>query len=239
MKYIKIQITILLLFCFINGFTQNKYLDYKSALILSNSPVLYENVFYNNKNIKTFNKDAKYLNPTFAFQVKTKGGNFREIELTSFKLNNQNNRIVEYTDTTYRNFNTIGGFENRNLSLSLRLEHIKVFRKSSDKRLIPAIGYGIMPFIYHTSLLPKASVFYQTMSSNIGFSAFVCPRINYYFKNKLFLTLNLPLTIMSFEIENQKTDNPNIPLRNRSVTVFNFNSLNTNFYPRLGIGIKL
>lgn len=238
-------LTLILLTIFVEkSWGQNTNLDFKSALKVYNLTTFEEQTKSRRLNdsssyrIQNSSTSLQILNPTIAFQWKSKKNNFHEIELTSLVLGKNKTKTEIINDTT-NNSQTINGGNLTTTLISARYEYIVNFNKSKESKLVPSIGFGINPYYRQNNYSPIISSSFPTSEISVGVRTFITPRITYFFTSKLFIDLNIPLCFFDTYILTDKENNPAIPVSQRNISSFNFSSFPAIFSGRIGIGLKL
>lgn len=241
---IKLLTLILLTIIVESSWGQNTNLDFKSALKVYNlttfeeqtkSRKLNDSSSYRIQNSITL---LQILHPTIAFHWKSKNKNFHEIELTSLVLG-KNKTITEITNDTTDNSQTINGGNLITVLISVRYEYIVNFNKSKESKFVPSIGFGIYPYYRQNNHSPVISNSFPTSEISAGVRTFITPRLSYFFTSKLFVDLNIPFCVFDTYILTDKENNPAIPVSQRNISSFNFNSFASIFSGRIGVGLKL
>jgi outer membrane protein W len=180
--------------------------------------------------------DIGYMSPALAF-VK-QHGNFHEIELSRFKINNK------YDETTLYEVNgattTISGQYITNILIALRYEYdIMFLKKKETLKLRPYLGFGVNPYFLNSIINPIVATNYPTRQNDFGASISIIPRLNYNITERWFLDLNIPINVTELAVSSQKTYNPLIREEDQRTTNINYEILPSNFLIRIGIGIKI
>jgi hypothetical protein len=226
------------------GWTQNANLDYKYALKIYNLTTYEEQLKSKRLNdtssyrYQYTNTTLQILQPTIAFQWKTKKNNLHEIELTSLILGKIGAK-TEIIEDTVNNGQIISGSDITRTAISLRYECILNFNKNKDSKFLPSLGFGINPYYRQNNYSPKISNSFPTSEISVGMSAFITPRLTYFLSSKLFIDINIPICFFNNFIFVDKEDNPAIPVQQRTISTFNFNQFPKILSGRLGIGLKL
>jgi hypothetical protein len=226
------------------GWTQNPNLDYKSALKIYNLTTFEEQTKSRRLNDTSSNRyqyttrTLQIFHPTIAFQWKSKKNNFHEIELTSLMFDKIGTKTEIINDTTH-NSQTINGDDIATTLVSARYEYILNFNKSKERKIIPSIGFGINPYYRHNNISPKISSSFSTSEISVGIRTFITPRLLYFMTSKFFIDVNIPLCFFNTYIWTDKENNPSIPISQRNISSFNFDSFPGIFNGRIGIGLKL
>ena len=176
-------------------------------------------------------QEITLLKPSIAFMWNDKKGNSREIELSSFSLNRQDDR---------RSFGpiTTGGGKQSTTDISLRIEKITNFAKKKDWRLKPSLGFGLNPYVRLDRFTPYSTVNSPRREQHYGVRAYIAPRVNYNVSKRFFVDLNIPVTIATMEFEYQKEYVPAVG-RQEGFGTTNFNSFPMHITARLGVGVRL
>ena len=226
------------------GWTQNTNLDYKYALKIYNLTTYEEQLKSTRLNdtssyrYQYTNTTLQILQPTIAFQWKSKKNNLHEIELTSLILGKIGTK-TEIIEDTVNNGQIINGSDITRTAISIRYEYILNFNKNKDSKFVPSLGFGINPYYRQNNYSPKISSSYPTSEISVGMRAIITPRLTYFLSSKLFIDVNIPLCFFDTFYLVDKEDNPVIPVQGRTITTFNYNQFPKLFGGRLGIGLKL
>lgn len=225
-------------------FSQNTHLDYSKALKVYNMTSYDEMLDIEVQDtallifLHSTSTSLKILNPTIAYHWSNGNANFHEIELNYFKLEK------ESTTTEFVDFNTnkaiaVGRSELIHTSISAQYEYIRHLYKSSEKKWVPAVGFGFNPYYkrYHHS--PDQTSEFATTQSFYGAKVYFTPRLNYFFSDKLFLDLNIPITLANFHLEREKIDNPTVEKHGRTSISYGYETFPKIFTARVGLGFKL
>jgi hypothetical protein len=239
------QLTLLLMVITVKtSLGQNTNLDYKSALKIYNLTTFEEQIKSRRLNdtssyrFQYTNTLLKILNPTIAFQWKSKNYNFHEIELTGLILGKNGTKTEIINDTT-NNRQTINGGDLKTTVISVRYEYILNFNKSKDRKFVPSIGFGINPYYRQINYSPKITSSFPTSEISFGMRTFITPRLTYFLTSKLFIDVNIPLCVFDTFYLADKEDNPASPVQERTITTFNYNQFPKIFSGRIGIGLIL
>jgi hypothetical protein len=225
-----------------SAWTQNKYLDYKYSVKIYNLSSYNEETNFRMKSgFKRY--DNKYvnlilLNPTIAFQWKSKKNNFKEIELTNFIFGKHTTINQLVNDSTNVNQTTYD-VDQKITYVSIRYEYLLTFNKNKDNKTVFSLGFGINPYFKGDKYIPRISSEFPTTYNDYGLNLFIVPRITYHLTSKIFIELNIPVCLINSYWEYGKSDNPQLPYNQRKVNTVYFEELPINYSCRLGIGIKL
>jgi hypothetical protein len=226
------------LFLLQTGFAQNPNLDSKYAVKLYNLTT-YEDYSNsgNDTNVNAFrysNENLRIFHPTFAFQWKTMCNNFQEVELTDFSFGITGH---DASDTT--------GIEDQGNDkkfttayVSARYEYILNFNKKKDTKFVPSLGFGINPYYWHYTDSPEASNAYWNAENIFGARYFLTPRLTYYFSNKFFIDLNIPICLFDTYFESYKSEDPTLPIEEQRTSSFTLEAFPKVFSGRIGVGLK-
>lgn len=226
------------------SWAQNEQLNYKYAFKLYNLSTLEittNTQWLNNSKTERYensNTSLSILNPTLAFQWKTRNSNFHEIELTNIQLD-QTNRETNYIIDSLNSSQTLFGTKITTNSLMLRYEYTFVFNKKSNSRFVPSLGFGGAPSYIISKATPITSNTFSTTISNIGLRGFVTPRITYYFSSKFFLDLNIPICLFDAQYGINRVENPAFTQSQQTSSQFDFSSFPNYLSARIGIGFKI
>jgi hypothetical protein len=240
----KIGLIILLLLFIKSGWTQNANLDYKNAIKIYNL-TSFEEYNKSKKPDDTSSNNLYYtttmlqiLQPTIAFQWKTKKNNFHEIEITSFMLGKLGTKTEIKNESTNIG-QTISGNDVISTSISARYEYILNLNKSKDRKLVPSLGFGTNPYYRQNRYLPKISSSFPTSEKYLGVKLFLTPRLSYYLTSKFFIDINIPICIGEIYYTIDKDENPTLTVKQRTTSSVDFREFPNIFSGRIGIGLKI
>lgn len=234
-KYILVIFLIVLIQ---TGRTQNTNLDFKYAVKLYN---IFSSEDYSNSdndtNLNSFrysNKKLRLFHPTFAFQWKTANHNFHEVELIDFVFG------ITGEDGDDTTFGGVPEGDKKFIStyISMRYEYILNFNKGKDTRMVPSLGFGIMPYYGHYNDQPAESNSFRSSEYYTGAKVFLTPRLTYHLSPKFYIDLNIPLCLFDSYFQSYKDEDPTLPIKDQKKSTFNFEAFPKAFSGRLGIGLK-
>ncbi|MBI5540798.1 MAG: hypothetical protein HY951_12110 [Bacteroidia bacterium] len=237
-NYILVIISIFLTY---SAWTQDKSIDYKLSVKLynlSSYDIVLNTTNFFPAHIDRTISTLKFLNPTIAFQWKSRKNNFKEIELKSFSFSNQNNSVKQINDTSGV-IEYFSEFDYKNTLISLRYEYIYLFNKSKNKRFNFSLGFAISPYYRLTKSIPRMANSYGSSNYSIGIDTYLIPRLTFFLSKRFYIDFNIPFCISELDILTQKSFAPQIPIKQRKYITFNLSELPKMYSCRLGIGIKI
>lgn len=214
--------------------TDNAVVTPKYAIKVYNSFGYQNSVRYNGVGLGSTThrlKDMTLLKPSIAFMWNDKKGNSREIELSSFSINRRDDR-------SYSGNVSISGMKMMTTDISLRYESIINFAKKKDWKLKPSLGTGLNPYVLVDRYIPYTSTSYPRTDQRYGLRAYVAPRLNYNVSKRVFIDLNIPITVAAMEFAHQKDLAPVLG-GNAGYGTANFEAFPMQISARLGVGIRL
>jgi len=223
------------------AWTQENSIDYKYNVKVYNLSS-YDIVINTSNSYPTHNdmtiSTLKFLNPTIAFQWKSRKNNFNEIELKNFSFSNQNNSVKQINDITGVVENS-SEFDYKNTLISLRYEYIYVLNKSNSKKFNFSLGVSLSPYYRLTKTIPRMENSYGSSNYSIGIDTYLIPRLTYFLSKRVNIDFNIPFCLTELDILTTKLFGPQIPVEQRKGTIFNLAGLPQHYSCRIGIGIKL
>jgi hypothetical protein len=223
---------------------QNPHLEYKHALKLynlSSYEELVETTRWNDSSgysTQTNSLAMQWLQPALAFQWKSKKNNFHEIELSNLTWGTEGKKTEILYDTTIRR-QTINGATVTSTSIAARYEYIVMNSNEKSQKWVPSIGFGIQPYFRRNAYVPQLATSYQNREMRMGLRTFITPRLTYFLSSKLYIDLNIPICLLHGFVYSTNTENPSIPINQRTVTTYNLNPFAQAISGRIGIGVKL
>ncbi|RYD55664.1 MAG: hypothetical protein EOP56_15210 [Sphingobacteriales bacterium] len=191
------------------------------------SAKVYAHIQYQRDANPVFSTSQALVKPAYAFQMKTAKGNAHEFELFNFMLN------------ANKSGSPGNIYKTRATSIVLKYEYIINMMKKRNSKLAPAIGLGAAPYFYHTRGIPTASSHFPYRNSSFGFSGLLIPRVTYNVTTRLYLDVNIPITILDMDHRSNKFSDPTLPVAQRTSSLTSFNMLPSQpFTARIGLGIR-
>jgi len=122
--------------------------------------------------------------------------------------------------------------------LSVQYEYILNFNKSMDKKLVPALGFGINPYYRQNNSTPIIATSFHESEKYLGTKVYVTPRLNYHINSKFFIDLNIPFCIINTYLLTDKSEDPTLTIQERTTKSFNFQQFPFILSGRVGAGYK-
>lgn len=222
---------------------QNANLDFKKAFKIYNLTSYDRDItFVNDTTIfSARNQTLSFhiLKPTIAFQWKSKKNNFHEIELTNFTLSRVQSKTDLINDTSGKVQASLGKNTFNNTMISIRYEYVVNFFKNRDSRFVPSLGFSLAPYFKHNDYSPTANNIYAYSETLTGVKSYLIPRLSYYLSSRVFLDINLPLSVSDINLRTVQNENPAIPALQKRVSNFDLEIFPKQFSGRIGVGFKL
>ena len=216
----KIIVLILSVFCISTSiFAQN---------IASKSIKLYINATVNEDYFRSNSIDALYVTP--ALVINRKDGDFWEFEVSHMKYR-------AYHQNADENRNIFPG-NVMELELLFRAEFNHRFYKEKFKKLRPIIGLSVTPFFQRHAYSTQNLNGFPYSTTKLGAYLSVIPRFEYYFSERWFLDINVPIALVSGRFISEFDQSPLLLLEERRVTEFDVDNI-TGLGLRVGVGMNL
>ncbi|MBI1222725.1 MAG: hypothetical protein GC180_09000 [Bacteroidetes bacterium] len=234
----------MMIFLFHTGWSQNSNLDYHHAIKLysqtsytSTSQQL--SIFDTLGNYRAISsKSFQLIQPSLAYQWKTKKNNFHEVAIGQVQLHSQHD-LSEIKNGQTNSSLVDGGQKVFETSFILRYEYIINLRRNVESKFAPSIGFAGSPYFFLKNFQPVTSHSFPVSQLNMGMKLYVTPRISYYFNSKFFLDLNIPICLSDMAYNRNSVKNPAFTRSQQVYGTIDFNSFPRVFSGRLGIGMKL
>jgi hypothetical protein len=173
-----------------SAFAQNPNLDFKYALKGYNQSTLK----FTEDNYLSESKITQVglFDPVVAFQWQTKKNNAHEVSLDYIGSGFYKRNGVQYDtiqlDDSGNSFSILAGYE-----------HLILFNKLQNTKLIPSLGFGVNPYFnYYHYKNTYDRFFSESTGSTIGAKVTITPRLLYFFNSRFFGDVNLPLYVADF-----------------------------------------
>jgi len=159
-----------------------------------------------------------------------KRGNFQELEISSIDFSSEQKY---YSQNTGDPFN----YKINTSSVQLRYEYAFCFG-GADHKIVPYLGIFLSPHFARVKYKPLLSPPFPAVTHNTGVKSGIIPRVQWNIREKWFLDLNLPFTLIQAEQSAIIVRNPSYTLKQQKSSQFDLNGV-MNVSVRLGIGVRL
>jgi hypothetical protein len=191
------------------------------------SAKVYANIQYQRDGGPVFSSSQTLVQPAYAFQMKTANGNAHEFELSNFLFN----------ATKSGDPNAV--YKSRATNVVLKYEYIINLMKKRNPRLAPSVGLGAAPYFHHVRGVPTTSSAFPYRNTVFGLSGLLIPRVTYNVTSRLYLDINVPITILDLHHQSNKVSNPAVPVSKRTNSLTRFDMLQLEpITVRIGLGIR-
>lgn len=188
-------------------------------------------IIFEEKEIRAFN-----ISPAFVFV--NKKGNSSELELSRIGYYQNYDKEFTLIDSTGVEYNVEGAKQNF-FELFIRYEYKwHLFKKKKWEKFAPIIGVSATPFYQGSWIKSLKSTDFPISKMSYGMYFSAIPRLEYNFTEKLFIDLNVPINFLRLAYTRVKTEDPRIPVENRTTSGFSADSGPISFSVRLGIGYR-
>ena len=179
-----------------------------------------------------------YFTPALSFP--SANGNFQEIELSKIVIGNTRNEVLNVVDSTGKS-SLVSVLRKKNNTIAFRYEYdVLLFKKkNADSKLKTYLGLSVNPYFSHTKYSSSIASMFTTSQNSFGALIAIIPRINYNINEKLFVDFNIPMNIIDMNVTSDITENPAIPVPQRSISTLNFSQLPDQFLVRFGLGFRV
>ncbi len=180
--------------------------------------------------------------PVVGFSKLKKKGSFYEISLTHLNFTHDDD-LSEFTllDTlgqiTYVSVPSRGSKSNK-AHLGLRFEWAFPLFFEKLGRFQPFIGVSTDPSVFYENIVPYTTAYYSTIAFEARNTVSFIPRAVFNVSSRLFLDLNVPISVFSMALTYNHVDNPILPNYARTETGFSTKLFPSQLSMRLGLGYK-
>jgi len=155
--------------------------------------------------------------------------------------------MVNKTDHKITDIDTVNHFSmvvygdrSIDLGLAARYEYnLNLLRGKPEARFRPLIGFAGSPYFTRTSIQPFVSLSYPERDCRVGLDLAVVPRILWHINENWYLDLNVPVSLVDLGLEIRRTDNPVLPLEDRTTSTIDLLGFPARVHVRLGVGLRL
>ncbi len=203
------------------GFSQNEYLNYKYSLSV--------NALFSHNYVQTsgvYEKGSSISGITSSFFIMDEAKNQHEISLEKLTLGSPDYYFDSYELRS-----------NNAVDVSVGYKYHFNFMKRKTSRWIPSVGVGTHAFFRKMNFAATEGVPFEITHKGGGLQFYVQPAITCHINQRVFLSLSIPVNVVTAELRSDYYDNPAIPAEQRSITVLNSTGF-TQFQGKIGAGVK-
>jgi hypothetical protein len=214
---------------------QQPDLDFKHGLKLSNSITYQKETTYflqpNGQELySTGVQKIDLLNLIPAYMWQTKGGNFSELSIPMWRAQNSKTTVVDTLNSA--SFGRVS-----DLAIGVQYTYGFRFLKNKSTKLLPILGFGLMPYAQRTSYRPELSTYFPSRNFEAGLQGTLNPHVIWQTNSRLFLDLGVTLNIFKMSFNSELNNFPNVPIK--EVSSFNWDMFAGAKGVQVGAGIKL
>lgn len=179
-----------------------------------------------------------YFTPSVCFTLPS--GNFHEVELARFLFNRSHQEWYEDPDSPEDETDPVFIELTTNVRISLRYEfNWKLLKNKTDAKFIPYLGVSSLPYYKNENYLPGESNEYRIRTNNLGITIALVPRVIFRVNERLFLDLNVPLSLADLSYMHHHYNSPNLPEEDRNSSTVDIAAFPWQFLFRFGLGVNL
>lgn len=194
----------------------------------------------NGTTLREYEKEINGFNFSPAIVFNNKNGNSNEIEISRVRYSNKYAKEYSVIDSTGAIENTLSGSYNKQFELFLRYEYkLHLFKKKDWETIKPILGFSATPFFQWNKSEPLRSYEYTSSNTSVGLYLSIVPRLEYVINERWYLDLNIPIALVTTHYTRIGYNNPNLPIDERVVSIFEFYNGPVSIAIRFGIGIKI
>ncbi|MHB1277017.1 MAG: hypothetical protein ACYC1Q_01305 [Bacteroidia bacterium] len=222
---------------------QNSYLNYRMAIKAYNQSTYERQTrsFRTSDTTTTYfetNRLFQIIQPTLAFQWKSGKSNFHEVEISGLRVGKRETQTEQVENATNKS-ETVAGQDVFQTSLAFRYEYQLNFKNKGDRKLVPCVGFGAGTIFNRYRSEPHFPNSFPSSNTQINLRLFLTPRLIYYLGSKLFLDVNVPITITDLNTTIFKVKNPAFTPVQQKYTDQTFTGFPKIYSLRIGVGLKL
>ena len=177
--------------------------------------------------------------PTFGFSKNKKKGRFYEISFTHFSFKHDDALTQHWLDTVNMTQIPSRGAKSNTAYVGMRYEwNFPVFYEKMG-RFQPYIGVSTDPSVFFENIEPYTTATFPSIVFEARNTISVIPRAVANLSSRLFLDLNMPISVFSVAATYSYYGNPILPTYARSGTDFTTKFFTPQFNIRLGLGYRI
>jgi len=178
-----------------------------------------------------------YFTPAINFI--RENGNIHEIELSRFTFGRiKADSLTVFTDSDRNSRVRIGPALNR-IQIAFRYEYLWLINKSNpDSKWKVYLGFAGEPFLRSLNYRPAETTDFPFTLLDVGINISAVPRITYFLNERWFMDINIPFTVSQLAYRTESSENPQIPVNDRSVNSFETEAFPSIFQVRVGGGLR-
>ncbi len=242
-----VSIVFLLIFVAANMFGQEstndrKSIDVKLYTNFSFTPqyLYYENDSTNGSSRNGYKENINIFNFSPSIVFYNKKGNSSEIEISRLNFSNDYNKEYNELDSTGAILNTISESKQKHFDLYLRYEYKwRLFKKKDLGKFKTILGFSGTPFVSWNKYEPMLSSENPYSTTTVGIYLSVIPRIEYSINKKLYLDLNVPISVVTANFTSTNNEDPTLPVEQRTQSTFDFYNGPLSYAIRFGVGLRI
>lgn len=182
-------------------------------------------------NLQTSSEQVNFNRFTIALDFHTKNNFLHEVEFFIPEISKSLDDVQYPMNYEFRKDDT---FDGEATTYSLRYEFSKKLTNESN-RFGFSFGAAINPYYVHLEYIPNVETTYYWSTRLYGFAVNLVPRINYKISNRLNIDLNVPLKVYDLRFEENKVNNPAIPIRQQETNDVDHIFFESAYTIRLGV----
>ena len=183
------------------------------------------------------------FSPVVGFTKLKKKGSFYEVSLTHLNLTYDDDVTLHSIFDTLSNTVTSQSIPSRGAKafkahLGLRFEWAFPLFFEKLGRFQPYIGVSTDPSVFYENIVPYTTAYYPTIAFEARNTVSFIPRAVFNVSSRLFLDLNVPISVFSMALTYNHESNPILPTYARTETDFTTKFFQSQLNMRLGLGYK-
>ncbi len=193
-----------------------------------------------NRRTTTTRKTTTFL-PTLGFSKQKKKGSFYEISLTNFNITHDDDLTQNSLLDSFGHVSIdipSRGSETYKAHLGLRFEWVFPLFFEKLGRFQPYIGVSTDPSVFYENIVPYTTAYHPTITFEARNTVSFIPRAVFNVSSRLFLDLNVPISVFSMALTYNHESNPILPTYARTETDFTTKFFQSQLNMRLGLGYK-
>ena len=179
--------------------------------------------------------------PTLGFSKQKKKGSFYELSLTHFNITHDDdltqNSLLDSSGHVILDIPSRGS-ETYKAHLGLRFEWAFPLFFEKLGRFQPYIGVSTDPSVFYENIVPYTTAYYPTITFEAKNTVSFIPRAVFNVSSRLFLDLNVPISVFSMALNYNHVDNPILPTYARTETEYSTKLFPSQKSMRLGLGYR-
>ena len=187
--------------------------------------------------VRKINNSLGYFSP--AVILYKENSDFHEFEIARLSFNSSDATLYGL-DTLSSYLPLLSDTRVDNVHIAIRYSYSFLINLGTpESKFKVHLGVGASPYFQREWLTPQTSDIFPLKSHSVGVRISAAPTLTYGITDHWFLNLNIPFTIGNAFARRSKTENPALPLSNRTIKRSDIKLFPDEYLIRLGLGLRI